>query len=385
MFIILLLAFGISAYFLYSQKRPLKQLLLLPVAPLYFAVLNLRHHMEQTALMSAGLTILTLIFLFSPNLFLQLILFALYFGWSSVLIYFGGVPNTGARSAIPYKKAFPPIVLNTPKKGLELLVFQTGKIETGSWGVYEGPSKPIVMDEAAFVIKHPTHGYIMYETGIHPEVSSDPVGYVGPLLYFGGFLKMEQEKHQDILSQLKKNRITLNDIKTIFVSHLHPEHGGAITSFPDTPIAVDKKEYDYAFNKPKYNYFEKEYKTVEKWKLLDFEQKNDFEPFEGAIDWFKDGSVFVISTPGHTPGHISLLLNLPQGPVFLVGDIIWKQENLSTQTIGMPFVSVDGEAHRKALGQLTKFVEVNPEVLIVPSHDLRNVKNTSRGDIKIVN
>jgi len=102
--------------------------------------------------------------------------------------------------------------LKQPIDNLSLTVFSTGKIATGSWGVFEGPSKPIIMAQPAFLVSHPK-GKMLFETGIHPEVSKNPVGYVGPFLYYGGFLKMEQEKGQDIGSQLKKQDIKLKDIK----------------------------------------------------------------------------------------------------------------------------------------------------------------------------
>lgn len=268
-----------------------------------------------------------------------------------------------------------------PTKDLSLTVFQTGKIETGSWGVYEGPSKPIVMDQPVFLIKHPK-GLITFEAGIHSDVAKNPSGYSGAFLYYGGFLKMEQKKGQNILSQFKKNKVNLKKIKTMYISHLHPEHGGAISLFPKTEIAVDKKEYDYAFGRPKYNYFKKEYESVKKWKLLDFSKADiKIDPFGRAFDIFNDGSVLVIETPGHTPGSISMIVNLPKGPVFLVGDIAWRMENIHTKTIGMPFVSVNAVDHRRALGKLIAFIKENPKVTIVPTHDLSNLKKWAREDI----
>jgi glyoxylase-like metal-dependent hydrolase (beta-lactamase superfamily II) len=49
---------------------------------------------------------------------------------------------------------------------------------------------------------------------------------------------------------------------------------------------------------------------------------------EGDLDVFGDGSVTILSTPGHTPGHQSLLVRLPRtGPVVLSGDIAHFKDN----------------------------------------------------------
>src|SRR6202007_382197 len=52
------------------------------------------------------------------------------------------------------------------------------------------------------------------------------------------------------------------------------------------------------------------------------------EPLTGDKDVFGDGSVVVLRTPGHTPGHSSLLVRLKDmGPVLLTGDAVHFREN----------------------------------------------------------
>jgi len=58
-------------------------------------------------------------------------------------------------------------------------------------------------------------------------------------------------------------------------------------------------------------------------------------------------------------------------------------ENITTSTIGLPFVSVDSLEHRKALGKLIAFIKANPNITIVPTHDLSELRRANRKDVII--
>jgi glyoxylase-like metal-dependent hydrolase (beta-lactamase superfamily II) len=170
-------------------------------------------------------------------------------------------------------------------------------------------------------------------------------------------------------------------VHAIVVSHFHPEHVGAVEEFPHAEIVCDQREAEHGLESPDYNYVRREYDDVTRWRQLDFSHGVAWGPFAAAVDLFGDGSVLIVSTPGHTPGHVSVLVNLPSGPVLLAGDMAWTELNLDTATIGLPFVSSDGPAARQSLGQLLRFRADNPRVLIVPGHDLAPLRRSQRPDV----
>src|SRR5260370_15434757 len=110
-----------------------------------------------------------------------------------------------------------------------------------------------------------------------------------------------------LASQLDQVGVKPSDIKAMAVSHTHPDHIGNVEMFPTPMLYVQKAEYDWpgANNAPR------------------FKPEHPVTKLEGDRDVFGDGSVSVLSTPGHTPGHQSLLLKLPHtGAIVLTVDAV---------------------------------------------------------------
>ena len=77
--------------------------------------------------------------------------------------------------------------------------------------------------------------------------------------------------------------------------------------FPQTLMLVQKVEYEWAGSRQD---------------TVGFNNKHPVKLVDGDYDIFGDGSLLLLSTPGHTPGHQSLLVRLPKtGPVILSGDV----------------------------------------------------------------
>jgi N-acyl homoserine lactone hydrolase len=82
---------------------------------------------------------------------------------------------------------------------------------------------------------------------------------------------------------------------------------------------------------------------------------------------FGDGSVRLLHTPGHTPGHQSLALRLKQREVLLTGDAIYFLDTLENERRGL-FVS-DEHNWRRSLREIQLYRRENPDALIIPCHD----------------
>jgi len=137
-----------------------------------------------------------------------------------------------------------------------------------------------------------------------------------------------------IVDQLAKLGHKPEQIKYVGISHYHADHTGQVASFPSATLLIGSREWD-AITAPKpaegVNY-----KPFEHWA----KGEGKVEPLALDKDVFGDGSVIVLRTPGHTPGHQSLLVKLPQkGSVVIVGDAAHFRENYDTD--GVPAFNFD--------------------------------------------
>jgi glyoxylase-like metal-dependent hydrolase (beta-lactamase superfamily II) len=86
------------------------------------------------------------------------------------------------------------------------------------------------------------------------------------------------------------------------------------------------------------------------------------------VDLLGDGSIRLLSTPGHTPGHLSVLVSVPgERQVLLVGDAAYTLRNIREEIL--PFFTVDDERYLRSLREIRAFAEREPEVPLVPFHD----------------
>jgi N-acyl homoserine lactone hydrolase len=185
-----------------------------------------------------------------------------------------------------------------------------GDISRWSPGVNEGQSMPFV--DNCYLIKH-SQGWFLWDTGIPDAVAAMPNG-----LAPADPKAVTWRRPKTLASQLEDLGLKPSDIKGMAVSHTHPDHIGNVEMFPTTMLYVQKAEHEWpgADNKPR------------------FKPEHPVTLLEGDRDVFGDGSLVIISTPGHTPGHQSLLVKLPKtGEVVLSGDAVHFKSNWENRRV----------------------------------------------------
>jgi N-acyl homoserine lactone hydrolase len=166
----------------------------------------------------------------------------------------------------------------------------------------------------------------------------------------------------DLLAQLN---LKPEQIKYVGISHYHADHTGQVASFPKATVLMGQAEWD-AISSPKpaqgVNF-----RPFENW----IKGESKVEPQTLDKDVFGDGTVIVLRTPGHTPGHSSLLVKLPQtGPVVLVGDAIHFRENFDA--FGVPTFNFDRAQSVASMERIKKIAE-NLKGQVIIQHDARDV------------
>jgi N-acyl homoserine lactone hydrolase len=193
-----------------------------------------------------------------------------------------------------------------------------GDISRWSPGVNVGKSMDFA--DNCYLIKH-AQGWLLWDTGLTDAIAAMPEGQrpADPRA-------IHWKRPKTLASQLAELNVKPSDIKFVAVSHTHPDHIGNITTFPQSMVLVQKAEYDWPT--PFGQALQAGASAVMK--------------LEGDHDIFGDGSVTIISTPGHTPGHQSLLVKLPKtGALLLSGDAVHFKSNWENR--GVPAINFDGD------------------------------------------
>ena len=186
-----------------------------------------------------------------------------------------------------------------------------------------------------WIIDHPM-GLIVYDTGNNVAISDgNCTSHWNE--GFCGLLQPSQTRDDVIDKQLEKVGLSAGDVKIVITSHSHLDHIGNIEMFPDAIHVIQKKELYQAWWPEK---FQRGGAHV----MADYDDARDFTYFEldGDYDLFGDGSVVVISTPGHTLGHQSVKVRMNDtGTVILTQDAVWVKENLEGHPAGLNYSILD--------------------------------------------
>ena len=185
-----------------------------------------------------------------------------------------------------------------------------GDISRWSPGLNEGKSMNFV--DSCYLIKH-AQGWFLWDTGVADAVAAMPDG-----LAPADPKAVLWRRPKTLAGELDRLGVKPADIKGMAVSHTHPDHVGNVELFPTTMLYVQKAEYEWpgANNAPR------------------FKAEHPVTKLEGDRDIFGDGSVTILSTPGHTPGHQSLLVKLPKsGAIVLSGDAVHFTSNWEIRAV----------------------------------------------------
>jgi N-acyl homoserine lactone hydrolase len=169
-----------------------------------------------------------------------------------------------------------------------------------------------------------------------------------------------------LVDYLAKIDVKPDQIKYVGISHYHADHTGQIASFPKATLLIGAREWE-AISAPKpaegVNF-----KPFESW--IKGESKVEPQPIDKDV--FGDGTVIVLRTPGHTPGHSSLLVKLAgMGAVILVGDAVHFHENY--ESIGVPMFNFDRAQSVASIERIRKLAGTQKATVII-QHDARDVE-----------
>jgi glyoxylase-like metal-dependent hydrolase (beta-lactamase superfamily II) len=181
-----------------------------------------------------------------------------------------------------------------------LYLFSSGTLEGG------GVAVPVPF----FLIRHP-EGDVVIDGGNPLAVARDAHAHWGAL---ADQFHVDMSEAQHCAAQLRELDVEPESVRFIVQTHLHIDHTGALGHFPQATTVVHGRELDAARSA--------EPPEVHGYVRADFEQPGlRWRMVDEELDLFGDGAIRLIQTPGHSAGHMSVLLHLKQtGAILLTAD-----------------------------------------------------------------
>ena len=234
---------------------------------------------------------------------------------------------------------------------IELLLFRTGAVDIARsafqpWLDGAARDERVVAPVWSALLRT-AEGNILFDTGLHPVHVDRPDATFGPQ----SGLKVLMERQDAIVARLASLDVVPDDISIVVNSHLHFDHAGNNGAFPRATFVVQADHLAFAKGKPN---FPGVYWDIAELRYL---------PVSGRTRIAR--GVEVVPTPGHAPGHQSLVVDLAEsGRVVLTGDAAFTRMNVERGEIA----AMDQAAAKESLALIRSLTE-GDLTRIFTSHD----------------
>ncbi len=194
---------------------------------------------------------------------------------------------------------------------LEVRGFSTGRVrpksrERGILRYMPGGWSDSALPVNVFVVEHPA-GLCLFDAGQTAHASRP--GYLPRWHPYLRLARFELGPEDEAVAQLRALGYGPGDVRWLVLSHLHTDHVGGVDQFPDADVIVVRSEWDLAtgLRGRLRGYVPQHWPAGLTPRLLDVDGP-PVGPFSASYDIAGDGRMLAVPTPGHTPGHLALLV-----------------------------------------------------------------------------
>ena len=225
------------------------------------------------------------------------------------------------------------------------------------WTPGENVGRSIQFSSTCWLIQRGNQ-WLLWDTGVPKSALNDPKGWstLPKLIVY----------HLDriLTDQLAMIGLKTTDIIYVAVSHTHGDHIGNVRLFPDSTVLIQRAEYTWISSPDGPNDNVNQLKALAR-QLLG--TPKHLRLLDGDTDVFGDGSVTLVSTPGHTPGSQSLMVRLKKsGFIILSGDVVHLEENFEKDTV--PSLNTDKAASIASMERIKRMITTYKAKLFI-NHD----------------
>ena len=182
-------------------------------------------------------------------------------------------------------------------------------------------SEALELPVSCILLRHPK-GNVLFDTGCHPDVATDPEGQWGAMTRF---MTPIMSAGDNVLEGLKSIGLAAEDIDVVICSHLHTDHCGCNQFFGKARLLVRKEELEVA----------KAHSAAEVgYVRSDWDHPLNYQVISEGLDLFDDGAIKLVHLPGHTAGLMGAQVTLcNSGRFLLASDAVSIRGNLDADII----------------------------------------------------
>jgi glyoxylase-like metal-dependent hydrolase (beta-lactamase superfamily II) len=225
-------------------------------------------------------------------------------------------------------------------------------------------------------------GLVLFDTGIGTRITQDfrPLAHRGNWFFSKAVMRTEFEPARDALvNQLQAVGFDPADVRYAVLSHLHWDHAGGMRDFPGARFIINRHEWDEAIARGVIDagaYIKGQFEGAGlDVHLISTDSDKPYLSFPASYDIFDDGTMVLVDVPGHAPGQLGMVVNLPSGRrFFLTGDSFYFPDSLEQKAPKsrlMQALVKEGPESEETLERLWGLMKSEPNIEMVPCHDYR--------------
>nr|WP_206763799.1 N-acyl homoserine lactonase family protein [Cytobacillus firmus] len=214
---------------------------------------------------------------------------------------------------------------------------------------------------SAYLIEHPK-GLILVDTGWHEDMRINQRKHLGflPSTMYKGRLPAGQS----IREQLQARGIKDTDLDYVILTHLHSDHVSGIKHVKNAKRIITSE--------PEWKAAQKDFGYIPSmWAGINIEalkyQEIPYGPFKLGLDLFNDGKIFLIHTPGHSKGLMSVFIKTSKGWVLLASDVGYAEKSWKENVL--PGVTPEKENAQASLEWVRKVTISGDSIMTIFNHD----------------
>jgi glyoxylase-like metal-dependent hydrolase (beta-lactamase superfamily II) len=266
-----------------------------------------------------------------------------------------------------------PLSGGSPGAHVTLRPFSTGEMAPPrGWTHKEedgGPAQNGWAPCPIFLVEHPTAGHVLIDTGLPAAAAHDQKAAFGRSA--AAIVKVRVDPAQPLPARLRELDLKPADIKTVVMTHLHLDHAGSIHELPGATFVLAEAEWKAANSARALlqGYVKRQFNFGFDYRMIDYDARDvkSFASFGRSFDLFGDGTIQLVSTPGHTAGHQSVVVRLRDREALICGDAAYMRRTIDESFL--PRRMQDEHKFKRSLREIRAYAQMTPSALLIPGHD----------------